>query len=258
MPGREKHGFRVEDVFGITPLTGCRPAVLLAPQVVAGPGSELEPLAPSEALIGLLPNVLLTDPVASQAHLDMLAALVRVGALHDVPGRLGPGRRGRLRHRPGLVSPGPAGREARTSASGALLVELTRRPEARTTEPLALLDRVPTDRLVERACHHRVPGVVYRSLSELGRGRRRASPGCGPPTRWPRSAHGRCLLELRDRGRASSGSCSIRGWWSRARCSSSSATATLVPASTRTSTSWWRPADLSVGADRSSKPPAAV
>ncbi|MGD0391559.1 MAG: hypothetical protein ABSC41_02840 [Acidimicrobiales bacterium] len=76
VPGREKHSFRVEDVFGITPLTGCRPAVLIAPQVVAGPRSEVEPLAPSEALIGLLPNVLLTDPVASQAHLDMLAALV--------------------------------------------------------------------------------------------------------------------------------------------------------------------------------------
>jgi hypothetical protein len=76
LPGREKYGFRVEDVFGVTPLTGCRPAVLLAPQVVDGPGSELEPLAPSEALMALLPNVLLTDPVASQAHLDMLATLV--------------------------------------------------------------------------------------------------------------------------------------------------------------------------------------
>ena len=76
LPGRDKYGFRVEDVFGITPLTGCRPAVLLAPQVVRGPGSELEPLAPSEALMALLPNVLLTDPAASQAHLDMLARLV--------------------------------------------------------------------------------------------------------------------------------------------------------------------------------------
>ena len=76
LPGREKHSFRVEEVFGITPLAGCRPAVLLAPQVVQGPGTEVEPLSPSEALIGLLPNVLLTDPVASQAHLDMLAALV--------------------------------------------------------------------------------------------------------------------------------------------------------------------------------------
>ncbi len=76
LPGREKHSFRVEEVFGVEPLAGCRPTVLITPQVVAGPRSEVEPLAPSEALIGLLPNVLLTDPVASQAHLDMLAALV--------------------------------------------------------------------------------------------------------------------------------------------------------------------------------------
>jgi hypothetical protein len=92
LPGREKYSFRVEDVFGVTPLPGCRPSVLLAPQVVDGPASELEPLAPSEALMALLPNVLLTDPVASQAHLDMLARLVesvpclrfRVGSDLDV------------------------------------------------------------------------------------------------------------------------------------------------------------------------------
>ena len=65
-PGREKHSFRVEDVFGITPLDGCRPAVLIAPQVTAGSGSEFEPLAPSQALVGLLPNVLLTEPRATQ------------------------------------------------------------------------------------------------------------------------------------------------------------------------------------------------
>ena len=76
LAGRDNYSFRVEDVFGITPLTGCRPSVLLAPQVVEGPGSELEPLAPSDALMALLPNVLLTDPAASQAHLDMLATLV--------------------------------------------------------------------------------------------------------------------------------------------------------------------------------------
>jgi len=77
LPGRDKHSFRVEDVFGVTPVEGCRPAVLIAPQVTAGSHSELEPLAPSQALLGLLPNVLLTEPRATQAHLDMLAALVQ-------------------------------------------------------------------------------------------------------------------------------------------------------------------------------------
>jgi len=51
--------------------------VLIAPQVTAGSHSELEPLAPSQALLALLPNVLLTEPRATQAHLDMLAALVQ-------------------------------------------------------------------------------------------------------------------------------------------------------------------------------------
>jgi hypothetical protein len=76
-PGREKHSFRVEDVFGVTPLAGCRPEFLVAPEVVGGARSELEELAPSDALVALLPNVLLTEPAASQAHLDMLARLVR-------------------------------------------------------------------------------------------------------------------------------------------------------------------------------------
>ncbi len=76
LPGRDKYSFRVEEVFGITPLVGCRPAFLIAPQVVDQPGSELEPLSASQAFMALVPNVLMTDPVASQAHLDMLAGLV--------------------------------------------------------------------------------------------------------------------------------------------------------------------------------------
>lgn len=76
VPGREKHSFRAEDVYGITPLEGCRPAFLIAPLVTAGRRSEFEPLAPSQALVGLLPNVLLTEPGATGAHLEMLAALV--------------------------------------------------------------------------------------------------------------------------------------------------------------------------------------
>jgi hypothetical protein len=69
-PGRDKHGFRVEEVFGVTPLSRCRP------------------LAPPEALVELMPNVLVTEPVATQAHMDMLGELVRT-----VPGyRFRPGR----------------------------------------------------------------------------------------------------------------------------------------------------------------------
>ncbi len=77
LPGRDKHSFRVEEVFGVAALAGTSPAVLIAPQIVAGPDSELEPMAPSDALLELLPNVLLTHPVPTQAHLAMLATLVR-------------------------------------------------------------------------------------------------------------------------------------------------------------------------------------
>jgi hypothetical protein len=88
IPGRDKHGFRVEEVFGVTPLARCRPAALVFPRVEEGPSPHLEPLSPSEALVELMPNVLVTEPVATQAHMDMLGELVRT-----VPGyRFRPGR----------------------------------------------------------------------------------------------------------------------------------------------------------------------
>ena len=58
------------------PVLACRPAVLLSPRVEPGARPALEPLAPAEALFELMPNVLLTDQVATQAHLDVLAELV--------------------------------------------------------------------------------------------------------------------------------------------------------------------------------------
>jgi hypothetical protein len=76
-PGREKHGFRIEDVFDTTVVAGCRPVALVAPHLVEGVGPSLERLGPGEALLQLMPNVLLTDPKASQAHLDVLGELAR-------------------------------------------------------------------------------------------------------------------------------------------------------------------------------------
>jgi hypothetical protein len=76
-PGREKHAFRVEDVYGVTPVDGCRPVAFLSPRVEVGSPPELADLAPSRALLDLAANVMLTEPVATQAHLDILADLVR-------------------------------------------------------------------------------------------------------------------------------------------------------------------------------------
>jgi hypothetical protein len=53
------------------------PAVLVFPRVSGRPRSELRPIDAGEALLELAPNVLLTEPVSSQAHLDALAGLAR-------------------------------------------------------------------------------------------------------------------------------------------------------------------------------------
>ncbi len=79
---------------------------------------------------------------------------------------------------------------------GRLLVELVRRPNARTSDVQTLLDQVPADRLVDHACYHRVPGVVYRSLCQLGVDsaelRRLRSV-----YQMATISHDRCLVELR-------------------------------------------------------------
>ena len=76
-PGRDKYGFRVEDVFGIQPVSDLptgRPS--LAPGRAGGRTPPGIRLTPAEALFELTPNVLLTDQVATQSHLDVLAELV--------------------------------------------------------------------------------------------------------------------------------------------------------------------------------------
>jgi hypothetical protein len=77
LPGRYKHSLRVEDVFGTRIVESCRPALVVFLQVVSGQKSRTVPVDSSGALRGLLPNVLLTEPTSSQAHLDMLGRLAR-------------------------------------------------------------------------------------------------------------------------------------------------------------------------------------
>ena len=75
--GFPKRLHRIEDVFARAPLTSCVPRALVFPEVRAGRPSALAPLAAGEALVRLAPDVLLTEPRATQAHLaaigDMLA-----------------------------------------------------------------------------------------------------------------------------------------------------------------------------------------
>ena len=54
----------------------CRPVALVLVEIADLDQSRLEPVDGAEALLDLVPNVLLTEPAASQAHLDALGDLV--------------------------------------------------------------------------------------------------------------------------------------------------------------------------------------
>ncbi|HEX5760475.1 MAG TPA: hypothetical protein VF121_14915 [Thermoanaerobaculia bacterium] len=73
--GWRKRRLRAERFYGAAVAWECAPAVLVLPRVVPGSESRLAPIDPGEALVELVANVLLTDPVSSQAHLDALAEL---------------------------------------------------------------------------------------------------------------------------------------------------------------------------------------
>jgi hypothetical protein len=75
-PGWPKRQLRAEERFGADIVWQCRPAVLVFPRVAASRRSTLVPMDPGEALLELVPNILLTEPTASQRHLDVLAELV--------------------------------------------------------------------------------------------------------------------------------------------------------------------------------------
>ena len=59
------------------PVPACRPGALVLPTISGGRSSVVRPVSASYALRELAPNVLLTQPAATQAHLDMLAELVQ-------------------------------------------------------------------------------------------------------------------------------------------------------------------------------------
>jgi hypothetical protein len=74
-PGWPKRSFRLEDVYGLRPIATCRPAAVVFPHVAHTPTSSIEPIAQDQALLELVPNILLTEQRASQAHLAALARL---------------------------------------------------------------------------------------------------------------------------------------------------------------------------------------
>ncbi|HEX2642670.1 MAG TPA: hypothetical protein VHU81_06740 [Thermoanaerobaculia bacterium] len=86
--GWRKRQLRAEQVYRSEVVWECAPGALVFPRVAGTAESALTPLDPAEALFELAPNVLLTEPRSSQAHLDALAALVEASACY----RLATGR----------------------------------------------------------------------------------------------------------------------------------------------------------------------
>jgi hypothetical protein len=75
--GFRKHLIRIEDRFAVHCLPVCRPQWLIFPELAPGEVSRLEPMEPPEAWMRLVPDVLLTDPAATGAHLATIAALTK-------------------------------------------------------------------------------------------------------------------------------------------------------------------------------------
>lgn len=75
--GRLKRQIRAEEICETDPVWECRPAVVVFPEVVNAEESSLHPMSRDEALMELVPNVLLTEARSCQAHLDILGKLAR-------------------------------------------------------------------------------------------------------------------------------------------------------------------------------------
>ncbi|MEJ7583168.1 MAG: hypothetical protein WKF43_03595 [Acidimicrobiales bacterium] len=74
--GRTKHQVRAEERFGSRVVDRAPVLAVVLPTIAPGPRSTIRRADAGDLLATLAPNVLLTDPAASQGHFDMLAELV--------------------------------------------------------------------------------------------------------------------------------------------------------------------------------------
>jgi hypothetical protein len=75
--GWRKRQVRAEEVYEMKTVWECKPAVVVFPSIANAEKSVLKPIDRGEALLELVPNVLLTEARSSQAHLDALGQLVK-------------------------------------------------------------------------------------------------------------------------------------------------------------------------------------
>jgi hypothetical protein len=74
--GFPKRLHRCEQLFGREPMLGCTPRVIVFPEVTAELPSEVTPIDRGEALLRLVPDVLLTHAESTQAHVAAIAELL--------------------------------------------------------------------------------------------------------------------------------------------------------------------------------------
>ena len=74
--GFPKRLVRIEDLLGVPSARSCEPRALVFPEVALDKPSDIVALDPGEALLRLVPDVLLTDAAATQVHLRTIAALL--------------------------------------------------------------------------------------------------------------------------------------------------------------------------------------
>lgn len=80
--GWPKRQVPAEQLYGERTIWECRPAAVVFPSVANAEKSILRPMSRDEALLTLVPNVLLTESCSSQSHLDVLAQLVSEAACY--------------------------------------------------------------------------------------------------------------------------------------------------------------------------------
>ncbi|HEX4279866.1 MAG TPA: hypothetical protein VHZ27_03815 [Solirubrobacteraceae bacterium] len=75
---------RIEDIIGVSALDSCDPRALVFPEIALDRLSEIAPLDPGDALLRLVPDVLLTEPAATQAHLQAIGMLVEQARCYEL------------------------------------------------------------------------------------------------------------------------------------------------------------------------------
>jgi hypothetical protein len=82
--GFPKRLARIEELFGAPSVRICEPRALVFPEVVSDQPSRLAPLDGGDALLRLVPDVLLTDSASTKAHLEAIAALLKRARCYEL------------------------------------------------------------------------------------------------------------------------------------------------------------------------------